>query len=202
MTTFLALARIVVALAVFAAVAVQFHVATGVAGFDPVNFFSYFTNVCNIAGAVVLLAAAFGLPAGARPRDILRGAATLGLAIVGIVFAVLLANEEASLKPWVNLVVHQAMPVAMVADWCADPPRTRLALADAAWWLVLPAVYVAYTLVRGGIVHWYPYPFLNVDRIGYPVVSGYVAAIAVVSVLLAGVLLVAGTALRARRAAA
>jgi hypothetical protein len=33
--------------------------------------------------------------------------------------------------------------------------------------LVYPVVYVAYSLIRGRLVGWYPYPFLN------PATSGY-----------------------------
>jgi hypothetical protein len=185
----LAAARIVVALAVLVAVGAQFHASAGRPHFAPVNFFSFFTNVSNIVGAFVLLAAALGRPADAHRRDVLRGAATLCLAIVGIVFAGLLANEASAVLPWVNAIVHQVMPVAIVADWFIDPPRARLTRGDGAWWFALPAAYIAYTLVRGGIVHWYPYPFLNVDVIGAPAVAAYVAGIAVLGLLIAWALL-------------
>ena len=45
-------------------------------------------------------------------------------------------------------------------------------------WLVFPLGYTAYTLARGPVVDWYPYPFLD------PRIEGWVA-------LVGGVLLLA-----------
>ncbi len=190
--------RCVIALLVLAAVAAQFHKQLGVATFDPVNFFSFFTIVSNIFGAAVLLAAAFGLPENAHLRDVLRGVATLCLVIVGVVFSVLLANLDSEVIPWANAIVHYAMPIYIALDWCLDPPREPISRRDAALWLVLPAAYLVYTLVRGASVHWYPYPFLNVDTIGYAAVAAYSAGILVFTLLTAYVLMTLGNTLRAR----
>jgi membrane protease YdiL (CAAX protease family) len=45
-------------------------------------------------------------------------------------------------------------------------------------WLAWPLVYLAYSLVRGAVVDWYPYPFLDPDESGgYAGVAGYALAI-------------------------
>jgi hypothetical protein len=49
----------------------------------------------------------------------------------------------------------------LVAQW------GRLAWQDMLQWLGFPAGYLAYCLLRGPLVHWYPYPFLNVPKLGY-----------------------------------
>jgi hypothetical protein len=188
--------RSVMASLVLAAIAAQFRL--GVATFDPVNFFSFFTIISNIFGAAVLLAAAFGLPADDHLRDVLRGTATLSLVIVGVVFSLLLANLDSELIPWANAIEHYAMPIFIALDWCLDPPRTPISRRDATVWLVVPAAYLAYTLVRGAIVHWYPYPFLNVDAIGYASVAAYAAGILVFTLLAAYVVMTVGNALRTR----
>jgi hypothetical protein len=190
--------RCVIALLVLAAIAAQFHRQLGVATFDPVNFFSFYTIISNIFGAAVLLAAAFGLPEDEHLRDVLRGMATLSLVIVGVVFSLLLANLESEVIPWANAIVHYAMPISIALDWCLDPPRTRISRRDATVWLVLPAVYLAYTLVRGAIVHWYPYPFLNADTIGYASVAAYAAGILVFTLIAAYAVMTIGNMLRAR----
>lgn len=50
----------------------------------------------------------------------------------------------------------------------------RASPADQCWhrWLVagLPALWFVYTLGRGALWHWYPYPFLQVPTHGYPTV--------------------------------
>ncbi len=190
--------RCALALLVLAAIATQFHHQLGIEGSDPVNFFSFFTIVGNILGAAVLLAAVFDLPADRHLRDVLRGVATLSLVIVGVVFSLLLANIDSELIPWVNVVVHYAMPALFALDWCADPPHTTISRRDVMLWLILPAAYLAYTLVRGAIVHWYPYPFLNADKIGYAGVAAYSAGILVFTLITAYVVMTVGNTLRAR----
>jgi len=89
----------------------------------------------------------------------LRGAASLYMAITGIVFSVLLAGLDVELTavPWDNTVLHYIMPVVVVADWVIDLPGTRIAFKSALVWLAFPLTYVAYSLIRGHLTGWYPY---------------------------------------------
>ena len=85
-------------------------------------------------------------------------------------FALLLAGLQEELQttiPWVDFVVHKLMPVVLVADWLIDPPRHRLPRWTVLAWLLYPVAWIAYTLARGEIVDWYPYPFVDVSRLGY-----------------------------------
>jgi hypothetical protein len=51
---------------------------------------------------------------------------------------------------------------------------------------VYPLVYFAYSLIRGAIVHWYPYPFLDPRYPGgYGRIALYAVVLAVVMALLA-----------------
>ena len=130
----------------------------------PANFFSFFTIQSNLFAATMLLVSAWALyKRKAWDLRLWRGAATLYMATTGIVFAVLLAGLDVELTavPWDNIVLHYIMPVVLVADWLLDPPRPRLALHLAILWLLFPIAYVTYSLIRGELVGWYPYPFLN-----------------------------------------
>jgi len=152
--------------------------------FVPANFFSFFTIESNIVAAAVLLYGALVIMRkGGRGYDMLRGAAVLYMAVTGIVFAVLLSGLDANVLtavPWDNTVLHYIMPLAMFGDWLLDPPKTRVPFKKALVWLVYPMAYLIYTLVRGRIVGWYPYPFLNAREHGY-------ASIVLVSAGIAGV---------------
>ncbi|WP_231495909.1 Pr6Pr family membrane protein [Cellulomonas sp. HZM] len=48
-------------------------------------------------------------------------------------------------------------------------PHRRLHVSTAAWWLLYPVAYCAFTTVRGVLAPGsaYPYPFVDVDSIGY-----------------------------------
>ncbi|MGM7776411.1 Pr6Pr family membrane protein [Arthrobacter sp. KNU-44] len=161
--------RLFFGLLTLVAVGTQLTVHIGL-GFDPWNFFSYFTNLSNIFASVVLLISGYRVLVGKRPSeldDATRGTATIAMAVVGLVFGALLAGQDlGSLLPWVNFVVHYLMPVVMVADWLFQPPRSRLAIKHLWYWLLYPVAYLVYSLIRGSFVNWYAYWFIDPMRAG------------------------------------
>ena len=174
----LAAARAGLALLTLTAIAWQLvlHVR---AGFDALNFFSYFTNLSNLAACGVLLATAFTHRASPR-RDVARFLSVVNMAVVGVVFFMLLRHVDlGGLLPWINTVLHTLMPVAVVADWLVRPPASRLRARHVGLAMVFPLAYVVYVLLRGAATGWYPYPFLNPANVGgYGGVVLYVAGIA------------------------
>lgn len=145
--------------------------------FNPANFFSYFTILSNLLAALMFVVSGMIAFRGEKPSllvERLRGAATVYMVTTGIVFAVLLSKYDLGLTlPWVNMILHQIMPVVVALDWLLVPPRTKL--RPGLWWswLLFPIVYVIYTLIRGPIVGWYPYPFLDPAPDGYLHVIAY-----------------------------
>jgi hypothetical protein len=186
---FLRLLRIGFAITVAVALVVQWISSNSKGGFNPANFFSYFTIQSNIIAAVVLAYLAL------RPKDSsllaarIRGAATLYMATTGIVYALLLSGNPAAVAitlPWVNGVLHQIMPVYIVVDWIVLPSQRRLGFKDSLLWLIYPIVWLIYTLPRGAITGWYPYPFLNPAKAGGALgVTAYVVAITIGIILIA-----------------
>ncbi|QIS05024.1 hypothetical protein F5X71_24300 [Nocardia brasiliensis] len=139
------------------------------AAFSTGNYFSFFTIESNVIGVVVLLIGGLRDPRGHR-WQVLRGAATLYLLITAVVYAVLLANIDVMLTDrWINDILHRVLPIVLVADWVLVPSRVRVALSPrlVALWLIYPLVYGVYTLIRGPIVDWYPYPFIDPRGQGY-----------------------------------
>ncbi|CAN5356863.1 Pr6Pr family membrane protein [soil metagenome] len=175
--------RLAFSLLILVAIGVQFNERLDVPGFRPANFFSFFTIQSNVLAAAMLL---YSAVRAARPdalprRDILRGAVTLYLLITGIVYGVLLSGYQDALQttiPWVDTVLHRIIPLVIVADWLLDPPVARLRWRFVRWWLAYPVAYVVYSLIRGPIVDWYPYPFLDPGESGgYLRVALYCAGI-------------------------
>jgi len=157
-------------------------------GFSTANFFSYFTNLANIfAGSMLLLGAWTARRVrGGRVYEMLRALAAVSMLVVGLVFTVLLRKVDlGSLRPWVNVTLHYVMPCIVVADWFAWPPSRVLSTRDLAWCMAAPSAYLAYVLIRGARVGWYPYPFLDPRVVGgYGLVAAYAMGIA--GVFLAG----------------
>ena len=162
-----------VSVSVLGAVAMtyQFAKLNGAAEFSEGNFFSFFTIQSNIFAATMLVMAAL-VRRNERSLlfDAVRGAATFYITITFAVFALFLSGLQEQLDThisFVNFVVHYFVPVVLLVDWFLDPPQHRLGLRVAAAWLAYPVVWFAYTLVRGGAVDWYPYPFVDVARHGH-----------------------------------
>ena len=164
--------RLAFALLALAAVGTQLALGLQRENFVVANFFSFFTIESNLIGAFVLFLTGLGA---LRSADggrfaLLRGAATLYMTTTGVIYFLLLRGLEASLQtpvPWINTVLHYVMPLVLLIDWFVFPPERRITFRQALVWLLFPLAYVLYSLIRGAVVGWYPYPFLNVDEQSY-----------------------------------
>ena len=194
--TVLTTVRAIVALITLVAIGAQLKVAADAGVLDPINFFSYFTIQSNLIGAAVLL---YLVVRSAAPRsarvDWWRGAAAVYLTVTFAVVILLLSNVDVGLQlPWVDFVLHKLMPVVVVADYVIDPPQNRLSMRDGFLWLVYPVIWLAYTLIRGPIAGWYPYPFLDPANGGYGAVAVTSVAILVTGAILCAVFVAVGNA--------
>lgn len=128
----------------------------------------YFTILTNLIVAATLTAVAAGRAVGAS----LVGAATLFIAIVGIVYSLVL-RALWSPEGWQKLAdagLHDVVPLLVVAFWLVFVPKGGLAWRDPIAWLAFPLAYFVYALLRGATTGWWAYPFLNADALGYAAV--------------------------------
>jgi hypothetical protein len=197
----LGLFRAVVAIVVLVAIAYQAWLIVNSGLFRPLRFFAFFTILSNVFAAIVWLwlAVRWRAPR-TRTDDLLRGGATLYLVVTFVVVVVLLQGAELSLSDrLVDLVVHKLFPVLAVIDWIVDPPETDLRLSDVVLWLVFPLAWLAFSLIRGALDNWYPYPFLDPDNGGYRSVAYHVIAILAGFIVIAGAIVALGDFGRDRR---
>jgi hypothetical protein len=177
--------RVLLGILVLVALAKLYYDGSQNPAFQPVNFFSYFTNLSNILGACLFIYCGLRGDVSSLTVDLLRGAATVYLATTGIVYNLLLTSEAVGvLNPYANAMVHAIMPLAAVGDWLLFPPKNRIPMRKAWLWLVFPVAYLVYSLIRGPIANWYPYPFLNPAKGGYGSVVAVCLGIAIALVLL------------------
>lgn len=137
------------------------------------NFFSYFTILTNILAAAAMSAPA--LSPGSRwgaffLRPGVRTAITLYMIVVALVYHLILAPlwTPQGWQDAANLVLHTVAPLLVVADWLFLTPKKALRFHSLPKWLVFPALFGVYVLLRGAIDGFYAYPFLDVTEIGYP----------------------------------
>jgi hypothetical protein len=133
------------------------------------NTFAFFTVDSNLIVAVTT-----GLLALRPERRSLafRSARLTGLVcitVTGVVYHVALASLL-DLQGWDrfgNEMVHTAVPILTVAGWLLFGPRAGLSATTAWWSLTFPVAWLTFTLARGAVVGFYPYPFIDVTAIGY-----------------------------------
>lgn len=184
-----------------------------------VNFFSFFTVLTNLLVAVVTTwTALVASPDTHRTGDLsapaavpqtvphwnarhtappagLQAATAVYIALVGIAFSLLLRQlwHTEGAQKLANMLLHDVVPALYVLFWLlACRRRRRLPWSSAAVWLLWPAIYLAYTLVRGALTGWFPYPFLDPGTNGYGRVAAMVFALLLAFVAL-GLLAIAVT---------
>lgn len=185
MSLALRIVRVATATTAVAAIVAQLQALASAGVLDAVNFFSYFTIQSNLIGVAALLLP-FAWAREQRPLwvDWVRGAATVYLTVTFVVVIVLLQNVDVGLQlAWVDFTLHKVTPVLLFVDWLLDPPlwiTPRAALA----WLAYPLVWLAYTMLRGPIAGWYPYPFLDPAHGGYGQIAVTVLVVLAASAVL------------------
>lgn len=155
----------------------------------PSNFLSYFTIQSNlIAVAVFLIGVAWWRTRPSAVWELVRGAAVVQMTVTFVVFTLLLSDTDVDTAiPWVDTVVHTIMPLAVIVDWLLDPPDVRISFGQSLRWLTYPIVWLVYTMIRGQVTGWYPYPFLDPANGGYGSVAVTVVAILAFGVVLSAV---------------
>ena len=125
----------------------------------------FFTVLTNLLLAVTMTWVAVG----GRPSANVLGGVTLAILLVGIVYAALLQGLQVLSGPHLiaDFLLHKVSPVLMALWWLMFAPRAKLKWNAPMWWIAYPVGYLVYALGRGQIDHKYPYPFLDVGKIGW-----------------------------------
>ncbi|RYF91908.1 MAG: hypothetical protein EOO03_00170 [Chitinophagaceae bacterium] len=181
------------ALIAWGSLILQFFLRTGTA----VNFFSFFTVQCNLLIAITTTYAALSSPSGPGKFFTslsVQTAIALYIFIVALVYNTVLRGLV-PLAGWglfVDTMLHVVIPILYLLYWGFMRAKGNLEYKNGLYWVIFPLAYLVYSLIRGAIVHWYPYPFLNADKSGYTQVSINIAVMIAVY-FIAGIILIAIT---------
>jgi hypothetical protein len=145
-----------------------------------IDLFSFFTVLSNLLVIVSAAWLARRPDVDGRLWRVLRLDALACITLTGLVYGLLLRPGVRN-EGWAVLtdaIFHYVVPVGAVLGWLAFGPRPRIDRRAVAASMVVPATWVAYTLLRGAATGRYPYDFMDVGALGYRAVLINVAAAA------------------------
>jgi hypothetical protein len=133
------------------------------------NQFTFFTIQTTILVAVACLLLALSLERPSTAFGALRLIGIVGVTVTASVHHTLLAHltERAGADFVADMLLHTIVPAATVLGWLVFGPRGLISWPAVRWSVAFPAAWGALTLIRGPIIEWYPYPFLDVIDLGY-----------------------------------
>lgn len=136
------------------------------------RFFGYFTIDTNTLCALFLtfIALLSNSTSGRFFRKATTATAlTVYITIVGITYNILLRNtwNPQGMQKLVDELLHSVIPVYFVSFWFIFVPGKDLKWKNAFPWLIYPILYMVYATILGAITRFYPYPFVDVNELGY-----------------------------------
>lgn len=133
---------------------------------------SYLTNLTVFAVAICFTCIAIG--ARSQPGRFFRHppvvtAVVVYMVFVGIAYNLLLRYlwTPSGLRALLNETLHTVLPLLCTLYWLLFVPRFTLVARDCLLWLAYPLCYLFVTLWRGRATDFYPYPFIDVEQLGY-----------------------------------
>jgi len=131
------------------------------------RFFTYFTITTNLLVGVYSLDLLFRPAQPFFSRPSIQTAIVMYITVVGLIYNLILRQlwSPTGLQAVVDDILHTAIPVLVILYWVIWVDA-RSVQSRAIWrWLLYPAVYTAIVFVRGAFAHWYPYPFMDLQKL-------------------------------------
>ncbi|WP_431245122.1 Pr6Pr family membrane protein [Flavobacterium sp. P21] len=96
-------------------------------------------------------------------------AITVYIVIVGAVFNLLLRSivDLQGQHRIVSEIFHAVVPTLFFIYWLFVVAPEKISFKVILPWLIYPIIYMIYTLLHGISTNFYPYPFVDVSKIGF-----------------------------------
>ena len=137
-----------------------------------IRYFSFYTILTNIL--VACCAIILWLNPEARhdhffSRQTILAALTLYIIIVGLVYNFILRQlwKPQGLQLVVDELLHTVIPIAFLFFWLLFVAKNELKWKNILPWLIYPFIYALYVLIRGKMSGFYPYPFIDMKKLGF-----------------------------------
>ncbi|MEM8580141.1 MAG: Pr6Pr family membrane protein [Pseudomonadota bacterium] len=178
----------------------RIYLRTGEDGsvFGAISYLSqFFTILTNAIIMVVMILIATGRNLSARWVK----AVMIAIVIVGIVYHLLLAHlvEFTGLAFWADHGVHTVVPTLSLLWWLFLAPKLTFQWPDLGLWVVWPIVYCTYILICASFSGFYPYPFLNLRKLGWNGLAVSITSLLVSFIVMGLVITAIGRAITVRK---
>lgn len=137
------------------------------------RYFTYFTILSNILAALTYTSIWIDPAAGwlkklTSPSWI--SAVTVYMTVVGIIYNTVLRNLFTFYGAGfiVNEFLHVILPLSILFFWILFVRRSELKWKMALTWLAYPLGYILLVMLVGSQTGFYPYPFADAGKLGYP----------------------------------
>lgn len=133
------------------------------------NQLFFFTTFSNVIVGVTCLMLALQPVRRSDAFHAWRVAGLVNIVITGVVFHLLLAGgaPNTGLAAFASTLQHTVNPILAVGGWLLVGPRGSFTRRRLLLSLCVPIAWVVVALVRGAVVDWYPYDFIDVSSLGY-----------------------------------
>jgi hypothetical protein len=162
-------------------------------------FISFLTIVTNSALTLVYLSALTSWPV-LEPlrRPVVRGMAVSVVLIVFLYYHLVLGPTKSHHGLWnlANLLLHYVLPLFHLTWWVMAQEHGKLRWRDLPAMALVPLAYLPYALGLGRITGSYPYPILELNRLGLADVMVNAGQVAVGLALLCALVILADRTLR------
>lgn len=136
-----------------------------------IRFFSYFTILSNLIVFAFFISKALSAELGesgfwTKPET--STAVTVYISVVGLVYHIVLSKmyNPKGLAAIADHGLHSFTPLVTLIYWIVFVSSKKVNYASIPYWLIYPALYFIYTIIHGAMTQFYPYPFLDVSKIG------------------------------------
>lgn len=131
--------------------------------FNLSNMVSYFTIQSNF---MVALFSSYLLIKNSdlnQRQNILNFGILVNIAVTALVFHFTLSHRinYEGLPYTTTVIMHYITPCLFVLYWILFQKKKEFSFNYSLIWLIYPIIYLIYTLIRGVLVGWYPYPFID-----------------------------------------
>jgi len=132
-----------------------------------IRFVSFFTILTNSLVALFFTARSLNLKFTYTTG--LLTAVTVYIFMVGIVYQFLLRHlfHFTGLQWVVDELLHTINPLLVLLYWYFYEKKDAVKYSQTKSWLIYPLVYCIYTIIHGRYSGFYPYPFVDVTKIGF-----------------------------------